>query len=105
LLEERLQQSMEHFAYPFGSVSDIDAETCSLMPTFGYQSAVSTAWGVNVSKTNRFLLRRIGGEVPSLPLFSFYLRQLFLSVPEAPAELQALEQAVQCRMAPIENAT
>jgi len=105
LLEERLQQSMEHFAYPFGSVSDVDAETCSLMPGFGYRSAVSTAWGINVPKTNRFLLRRIGGEVPSLPLFSFYLRQLFLSTPEAPADLKSLEQAVQYRMAPRENAT
>jgi len=105
LLENRLQQPVEHFAYPFGSVSDVDAETCSLLPSFGYRSAASTAWGMNVPNTNRFLLRRIGGEVPSLPLFSFYLRQLFLSTPQAPADLQSLEQAVQYRMAPTENAT
>lgn len=105
LLEDRLQQPVEHFAYPFGSVSDIDAETCSLMPSVGYRSAVSTAWGVNVPNTNRFLLRRIGGEVPSLSLFSFYLRQLFASTQEAAADLRSLEQAVQCRMAPTEDAT
>ena len=103
LLEGRLQQPVEHFAYPFGSVSDIDAETCSLMPGFGYQSAVSTVWGINVPNTNRFLLRRIGGEVSSLPLFSFYLRQLFMSTQEAAGDLQLLEQAAQYPMAPTAN--
>jgi peptidoglycan/xylan/chitin deacetylase (PgdA/CDA1 family) len=105
LLEDRLQHPVEHFAYPFGSVSDIDAETCSLMPGFGYRSAVSTAWGINEPNTNRFLLRRIGGEVPALPRFSFYLRQLFLCAPQSPTDLQSLEQAVQYRMACTESAT
>lgn len=93
-LEERLQQQVVHFAFPFGSPADIGKEICSVLPEYGYRSAVSTAWGVNTPVTNRYLLRRIGGDEPSLPLFALRLRRSFLHEQAAP-EMQELERSVQ----------
>lgn len=95
LLEDRLQTPVEHFAYPFGTASDIDDQAPLLMSNLGYRSAVSTIWGVNTPATNRYLLRRIGGEVPSLPLFALDLRRLFLSAPQTFAEIPLLEHTDQ----------
>jgi peptidoglycan/xylan/chitin deacetylase (PgdA/CDA1 family) len=95
LLEERLQRPAKHFAFPFGTPADIDPETCSLLPRCGYRSAVSTVWGVNTPQTQRFLLRRIGGEEPSLSLFAARLRWLFLNQQPAPEAMLALEHAVE----------
>jgi peptidoglycan/xylan/chitin deacetylase (PgdA/CDA1 family) len=93
ILEDRLQMPVEHFAYPFGTASDIDDHTPSLMSNFGYRSSVSMIWGVNTPATDRYLLRRIGGESPSLPQFALDLRRLFLTAPEAFPEIQLLEHA------------
>ena len=93
LLEDRLQTPVQHFAYPFGTASDIDDRSPLLMSNFGYRSAVSTIWGVNTSTTNRYLLRRIGGEIPSVPLFALHLRRLFLSAPQSLPEVRLLEQS------------
>ncbi|HEX7287830.1 MAG TPA: polysaccharide deacetylase family protein [Candidatus Angelobacter sp.] len=97
LLEERLQQQVVHFAFPFGSPADIGKEICSVLPGYGYRSAVSTAWGVNTPDTNRYLLRRIGGEEPSLPLFALRLRSVFLNEQPPSPELQELMGAAQTR--------
>jgi peptidoglycan/xylan/chitin deacetylase (PgdA/CDA1 family) len=91
LLESRLQSPVTHFAFPFGSPSDIDAESCAWMPRYGYGSAVSTVWGVNTPETPKYLLRRIGGDEPSLSLFALRLRWMFLNEPPASQELQALQ--------------
>ena len=95
LLEARLQKPVVHFAFPFGLPSDIGVDACALMRDYGYQSAVSTVWGVNTPSTNRYLLRRIGGEEPSLPLLALRLRWLFLKEQAVPAEMQDLESALQ----------
>lgn len=97
LLEERLQKPVTHFAYPFGSVSDIDPQTCSLLPHYGYRSAASTVWGVNTPRTHRYLLRRIGAEELTVPQLAFYLRWLFFSEEHPSAELLALEHAAECQ--------
>lgn len=95
LLEERLQKPAVHFAFPFGMPADIDPETCLLLPQCGYRSAVSTVWGVNTPQTDRFLLRRIGGEEPSLSVFAARLRWLFLNQQRPPEALLALEHALE----------
>ena len=95
LLEERLQRPVAHFAFPFGTPSDIDPETCVLLPQYGYRSAVSTVWGVNTPGTEKYLLRRIGGDESSVSLFALRLRWLFLNQQPAPKALQALEQAIE----------
>lgn len=95
LLEERLQRQVVHFAFPFGSPADIGREICSVLPKFGYRSAVSTTWGVNTPATNRYLLRRMGGEEPSLPLFALRLRRLFLNEEPPSPEMQELMSSAQ----------
>lgn len=94
LLEERLQRPVDHFAYPFGLVSDIDAETCSALPQYGYRSAVSMVWGLNTAATHRYLLRRVGGEEPNLSVFAARLRWLFLKAQQDTAAVRGLELAV-----------
>ena len=94
LLEERLQSPIDHFAFPFGQPSDIGAEACALLPACGYRSAVSTVWGVNTRTTNPYLLRRMGGEEPSLSLFALRLRRFFLENHAVPVEMQDLERAL-----------
>lgn len=95
LLENRLQRPIAHFAFPFGSPSDIDPESCALMPRYGYRSAASTVWGVNTPSTPRCLLRRIGGDEPDLSLFALRLCWLFLNEQEVPASLQALQRELE----------
>lgn len=95
LLETKLQRPVEHFAFPFGSAADIDVESCAVLARLGYRSASSTVWGLNTPQTNRLLLRRIGGDEPSIPLFSLRLRRLFLSNPYAPDSLQDLNRSAE----------
>lgn len=95
LLESKLQKPVAHFAFPFGSPSDINPESCALMPRYGYRSAVSTVWGVNTPSTPRYLLRRIGGDEPNLSLFALRLCWLFLNEQATSAEMRELERSVQ----------
>jgi peptidoglycan/xylan/chitin deacetylase (PgdA/CDA1 family) len=94
VLEERLQSAVDHFAFPFGSPADIDSNACSLLSSFGYRSAVSTVMGVNTPSTNRYLLRRVGGEEPSTARLALLLRWVFLNNRIPTTELQALERAI-----------
>lgn len=100
LLEERLQRSVEHFAFPFGLPSDLSPETCSLISSYGYRSAASTVWGINTPRTNRHLLRRIGGEELSVPLLAFYLRWLFLKDQSVSPEMSIIESAMETAQQP-----
>jgi len=97
LLENRLQRPVEHFAFPFGSPSDIDSESCVLMPGYGYRSAASTVWGVNTPSTPRYLLRRIGGDEPNLSLFALRLCWLFLNEQKGPESLQTLQREIELK--------
>lgn len=94
LLEQRLQKPVNHFAYPFGTPTDLNAETCSLMPRYGYCSAASTIRGINTPATNRYLLRRIGAEELSPPQLDFNLRWLFVRERPLLAEMEAWERPI-----------
>jgi peptidoglycan/xylan/chitin deacetylase (PgdA/CDA1 family) len=95
LLENRLQRSVDHFAFPFGSPADIDAESCALLPRYGYRSAVSTVWGLNTPETPRFLLRRMGGDELSLSLFALRLAWLFLNQQPASEGLDSVQRQLE----------
>jgi hypothetical protein len=97
LLEGRLQRAVDHFAFPFGSPSEIDAETCALLPEYGYRSAVSTVWGVNTPETPRYLLRRMGGDETSISLFALHLRWLFLNQQPVSEGLDSLQRQLESR--------
>ena len=103
LLEQRLQKPVNHFAYPFGTLTDLNAQTCSLISQYGYCSAASTVWGINTPATNRYVLRRIGPEELSVPQLDFYLRWLFFNDRGAPAELLTLERAAESQAAALRD--
>ncbi len=55
VLQARLGQPIETFCYPNGNS---DARTALAVAKAGYRRAVTTTWGCNGQKSNRFLLRR-----------------------------------------------
>ncbi len=57
-IEEELQASVEHFAYPNGREEDIAGWNKEILRAAGYRAAVSTLWGMNYRTTDRMELRR-----------------------------------------------
>lgn len=58
-LEEVLGRRVDHFCYPNGSFNDNVRQAAT---TAGYESAVTTQYGFNDGKTDRFLLNRIDAQ-------------------------------------------
>ena len=84
-LEERLRAPVKDFAYPFGKPADY-GHTSAALARYGYRTASTTNWGVNVPGANPYELRRVSiGEDCQLPVFGMRLAQLFLS-PQVSAE-------------------
>jgi peptidoglycan/xylan/chitin deacetylase (PgdA/CDA1 family) len=69
-IEERLQVSVRHFAYPNGTAADFDDATQALVVRAGFTSAVSTIFGVNTAETDRYALRRGGPWEEDAAVFS-----------------------------------
>ena len=59
MIENRLQRPVLHFAYPFGQGCDLSAEAKQVVVDAGFQTAVTTLWGVNGPSSDRFELRRL----------------------------------------------
>jgi peptidoglycan/xylan/chitin deacetylase (PgdA/CDA1 family)/CelD/BcsL family acetyltransferase involved in cellulose biosynthesis len=57
-IEEELQSTVEHFAYPSGRETDFSPWNKEVIREAGYRAAVSTLWGVNHPGTDRMELRR-----------------------------------------------
>ena len=57
-IEDELQSSVEHFAYPNGRSGDFEAWNKQTLRDAGYRAAVSTLWGVNDPSTDQMELRR-----------------------------------------------
>lgn len=57
-IEDRLQLSVLHFAYPFGQPSDFSAQVKRAVQDAGFKTAVTTIWGLNRPDHDRFELRR-----------------------------------------------
>jgi peptidoglycan/xylan/chitin deacetylase (PgdA/CDA1 family)/CelD/BcsL family acetyltransferase involved in cellulose biosynthesis len=97
-LEERLGMPVMDFAYPFGKPADY-GHTSRALARYGYRTASTTNWGVNVPGVNPYELRRVSiGEERQLPVFGVRLAQLFLSCQNnaevVPAVSSAKEDAV-----------
>jgi peptidoglycan/xylan/chitin deacetylase (PgdA/CDA1 family) len=84
LLENGLDASVEHFAYPFGKLADSNRAAEEFLARAGYLSAVTTVEGFNSFGDNIYTLRRLQiGNDCSLPLFAFNLARMFVeAVPE-----------------------
>jgi CelD/BcsL family acetyltransferase involved in cellulose biosynthesis/peptidoglycan/xylan/chitin deacetylase (PgdA/CDA1 family) len=46
-IQEKLQQPVEHFAYPFGQPSDVSVEAKQAVQRAGFSTAATTVWGFN----------------------------------------------------------
>lgn len=59
ILEERLQKSVDYFAYPYGQRKDFGHATPKLLQKFGYKAAFTTLWKRNNLKDSLYRLRRV----------------------------------------------
>jgi len=76
-IEQELQQPCIHFCYPNGRMSDIGPAALEWIKKMGFVTAVTTERGLNYSKQDPFLLRRLGiGPQYPLPYFMALLAGL-----------------------------
>ena len=79
IIEERIQVQVRHFAYPFGRTEECGEATSETLSRLGFQSAVTTMWGVNTREVHPYRLRRVQiGENTSLSMFAFRLSLLLM---------------------------
>jgi peptidoglycan/xylan/chitin deacetylase (PgdA/CDA1 family) len=78
ILEERIQEPVLDFAYPFGKVGDLSPAAERMLARCKYRSAVTTEQGLNAPGVHPFRLHRVSiGEEHSLAMFAFRLNRLF----------------------------
>ena len=79
IIEQRTQTQVRHFAYPFGRTEECGEATGEVLSALGFQSAVTTMWGVNTREVHPYRLRRVQiGENTSLSMFAFRLSCLLM---------------------------
>jgi peptidoglycan/xylan/chitin deacetylase (PgdA/CDA1 family) len=79
LVEQRLNDRVCHFAFPFGKPADIGENAGASLSRFGFTSAATTNWGSNGPEVERYSLRRVQiGEDTTLPMFASRLAMLCL---------------------------
>lgn len=79
LIEERIQNQVKHFAYPFGKTGECGDATGAALLRLGFRSAVTTMWGVNTAMVHPYRLRRVQmGDNVSLSMFAWRLARLLL---------------------------
>ena len=82
LLEDRLDNPVHDFAYPFGKDTDRSAISEQVLRSAGYRSAVTTIDGYNSAGANPLELRRVQiGNDASMAGFAFGITRLFLECP------------------------
>ena len=69
-INEKLQHSPIHFAYPNGRMHDRDDRAVSLLSKCGFASAVLAEGGFNRAQADCFALARVGVD-PVLPMMHF----------------------------------
>lgn len=57
-IENRLQQPVQHFAYPFGQARDFNVDVKRSVAEAGFKTAVTTIWGVNEPNDDLLELKR-----------------------------------------------
>jgi peptidoglycan/xylan/chitin deacetylase (PgdA/CDA1 family) len=58
LLETTIGRDISYFCYPYGTFSDFDQRSLSLLEQYGYSLACTSINGINFKGTNLFRLRR-----------------------------------------------
>jgi hypothetical protein len=72
-IEDRIQLSVRHFAYPFGKPADFGFDAKRIVQAAGFETAVTTISGVNGPEQDRFELRRMSLDEPDRGLFGLKL--------------------------------
>ena len=88
ILEARIEERVQHFAFPFGKSTDCGTAAFPVIAKAGFRSASTTEDGVNGPGSDLLALNRVSlGEERHLPMFALKMAQLFLtsSVRKAPA--------------------
>lgn len=89
LLESRIGEPIDDFAFPFGKPEDIGTTARAYLGQCGYRSAVSTVEGYNLCDSDLLGLCRIQvNDCSSIEEFSFGLLRTFLSGSTASADLE-----------------
>ena len=80
LIENRLQQPVLDFAFPFGKADECGSLAVDYLSRLGYRSATTTIEGLNGPGSNPLFLKRVSFcEERSLAIFAIQLSRLFLS--------------------------
>jgi hypothetical protein len=80
ILEARINERVQHFAFPFGKAADCGSAAFSVISKAGFRSASTTEEGVNGPGSNLLSLNRISlGEERHLPMFALKMAQLFFT--------------------------
>ncbi len=78
LIENRLNVTVNDFAFPFGKPKDCGSIGAETFEQLGLQTAMTTIVGINEPGCNRYRLRRIvQGNETSLAMFAYRLQRLF----------------------------
>ena len=94
IIEQRLREPIEAFAYPFGKPSDCGDGAAEVLRKHGYHSAATTVWGINGTGVDTLSLRRVLiGEDNGPHAFAVKLARLFLE----PVTLTSGQQESQTR--------
>jgi len=98
LLEDKLEASVDDFAYPFGKFADVNHPAAGqYLETAGYRSAVTTIEGLNGAGSDLFSLRRLQiGDDGCLSLFAVNVDRMFLEGP--PPAAAVVERRVRERI-------
>ncbi|HKF04028.1 MAG TPA: GNAT family N-acetyltransferase [Candidatus Sulfotelmatobacter sp.] len=72
-VEDRLQASVRHFAYPFGKHVDFDGDAKTIVRAAGFLTAVTTISGVNRPGQDPLELKRVSLDEPDRGLFGLKL--------------------------------
>jgi peptidoglycan/xylan/chitin deacetylase (PgdA/CDA1 family)/CelD/BcsL family acetyltransferase involved in cellulose biosynthesis len=72
-VEDRLQIPVRHFAYPFGKPEDFGCDAKRIVQAAGFQSAVTTMFGVNGPEQDPLELKRFGLDEADPGLFGLKL--------------------------------
>jgi peptidoglycan/xylan/chitin deacetylase (PgdA/CDA1 family) len=79
ILEDRIQDSIVDFAYPFGKNEELSLDAERVLALGSYRSAVTTEAGLNVPGVNPYRLSRVSlCEERAPSMFAFELNRLFV---------------------------
>lgn len=82
VIESQTGRPVSVFAYPNGRPDDFSPETVGLLKRAGYQAALTTVWGANTRREDRYALKRVRSWDQDLASFALSLSYYYLATGE-----------------------